>query len=52
MKDKYFYCLGWDWDTHNYVIKYHNSEKKEIISYERYKELGGYDWNDKTRGYR
>ena len=52
MKDKYFYRLDWDNATHNYCIKYHNTDKKEIISYERYKEFGGRDLKDRTRGYR
>lgn len=52
MKDKYFYRLGWDNVTHNYCITYHNTDKKEIISYEKYKEFGGFDIKDRTRGYR
>lgn len=52
MKDKYFYRLGWDNTTHNYCITYHSTDNKEIISYEKYKELGGYDLKDRTRGYR
>lgn len=52
MKDKYFYYLGWDNETHNYIIIYYGTNKKEIITYERYKELGGYDSKDKTRGYK
>ena len=52
MKDKYFYYLGWDNETHNYIIIYYGTNKKENITYERYKELGGYDSKDKTRGYK
>lgn len=52
MKDKYFYRLYWRWDSLSYYIKYHNTNKKEPITFERYKELGGYDWKDKGEGYR
>lgn len=52
MKDKYFYYLGFDYDTHSYFIKYYNNNQKEMIDYNRYKELGGYDWKDESRGYR
>lgn len=52
MKEKYFYRLRWDSDTHDYCIEYDNTDKKDIITYERYKELGGTDWKDKTKDYR
>lgn len=52
MKDKYFYHLGWDNKTHNYIIQYYNTDKTETITYKEYKELGGCDSKDKTRGYR
>ena len=52
MKEKYFYHLGWDWNTHSYFVKYHGTDKIVTIDYDRYKELGGYDWKDQTKGYR
>ena len=52
MKDKYFYSLYWDWNSVSYYIRYYNTKEKEPITFERYKELGGYDWQDKGEGYR
>lgn len=52
MKGKYFYSLHWDHDAHNYYIQYYDTKKTEPISFERYRELGGLEWNDRTRGYR
>lgn len=52
MKDKYFYSLYWDWNSISYYIRYNNTGEKESITFERYKELGGYDWQDKGEGYR
>lgn len=52
IKEKYFYFLTFDWNTHDYCIIYNDTKKKEKITYEKYKELGGCDWKDKTRGYK
>lgn len=52
MKGKYFYRLNWDDKTHNYYIEYYNNGKKEIINYEKYRELGGFDWEDRKKRYK
>lgn len=51
IKEKFLYYFIFDWNTHNYCIVYNDTKKKEIISYKKYKELGGCDWRDMTRGY-
>lgn len=52
MKEKYFYYCTFDWDTHDYCIINNNTKEKQVINYEKYKELGGCDWRDRTRGYK
>ena len=52
LKEKYFYYLGLDLNSHKYFICYYNTNKKEIIDFNKYKELGGLDWKDKTGGYK
>ena len=52
IKEKYFYSLHWDQNVHKYYIVYYGTNNKEFIDYKRYKELGGYDWKDETRGYK